>query len=161
MEGSITECEVTIIYDIHDGVVGFSVPEMTYRVTNLKQEIDIFRADGTDGALDVTIVACNQSAENGTHFYIQSPLEINFNDGQNSACFAFGFIPGNLGKKISRSFELKIQTVSGLGRVGQSTCTIHLVTDQSPCSVSFAKRKFYFLANSGDQRVPLLRTGAN
>ena len=161
MEGSITECEVTIINDIHAGVVGFSVPEMTYRVTDLKQKIDLLRAGGTDGALDVTIVACNQSAENGTHFDIPSPLEINFNDGQNSASFDIDFIPGNHGKKISRSFELKIQTVSGSGRVGQSTCTIHLVTDQSPCSVSFAKGKFSFLANSGDQGVPLLRTGAN
>ena len=39
MEGSITECEVTIINDIHAGVVGFSVPEMTYRVTDLKQKL--------------------------------------------------------------------------------------------------------------------------
>ena len=70
MEGSITECEVTIINDIHAGVVGFSVPEMTYRVTDLKQKIDLLRTGGTDGALAVTIVASNQSAENGTHFVL-------------------------------------------------------------------------------------------
>ena len=120
MEGSITECEVTIINDIHAGIIGFSVPEMTYRVTDLKQKIDLLRAGGTDGALTVTIVACNQSAENGVHFDIPTKQDINFKDGQNSACFDIDFIPGNHGKKISRSFELKIETVSGSGQGSKS-----------------------------------------
>ena len=161
MEGSIPTCEVTVINDVHAGTIGFPVPEMTYRVTDLRQEITLLRAGGRDGIVHADIYAVDGHAENGVHYQIPSPKTVTFENGEHEKSFEVEFLPGNHGKMISRNFQLEIRNVTGSGKIGQSTCLVQLVTDQSPCSVSFAKAKFSFLANSGDQGVPLLRTGAN
>ena len=149
MGGTIVETEVTVINDIHAGIVGFAVPEMTQRVTDMLHRVTLLRAGGTDGVLEVEIVSRDATAQNGTHFQFPSPTTVVFEDGQHEAQFEVSFCPGNHGKMIARKFALLISSVSGLGRVGLDSCTIQLVTDQTPCAVSFAKAKFSFLVFIG------------
>ena len=149
--GSCVMCEVTVINDKHAGIVGFSVPEVTFPVSERSQTIGLLRAAGTDGALTVTVTATDGSAENGSHYILPDPTEVHFRDGEYQTSFPIDFIPGNHGKMVSRSCYLKIDTVSGMGRIGQDKCTIQLLTDQAPCAVSFARPEFSFMAGSGDQ----------
>ena len=157
--GSLTECEVNIINDKHAGVVGFSVPEMTFPVSEKSQNIGLIRAGGTDGPLSVTISAIDDSAQNNIHFVLPDETVVSFEDGQYQAALPISFISGNHGKMVSRRCTLKLTSISGMGQIGQKDCLLQLLTDQAPCSVSFARPEFSFMAGSGDQRLPLLRIG--
>ena len=158
--GSVPECDITIINDKHAGVVGFSVPEMTFPVSEKHQQIGLIRAGGTDGDVSVTVTALDGTAENGVQFLLDDETVVKFNDGQYQAELPIEFLPGNHGKMVSRKCVLRITTVNGMGRIGQRDCTLQLLTDQAPCSVSFARPEFSFMAGSGDQGLPLLRIGA-
>ena len=59
----------------------------------------MIRVGGTDGELVADILSINQSAENGVHYDVASPLSVVFEDGQSSASFDVAFIPGNHGNK--------------------------------------------------------------
>lgn len=149
--GSCTTCEITVINDKHAGIVGFSVPEVTFPVSEKNQKIGLLRAAGTDGELTVFVTATDGSAENGSHYILSDPTEVNLGEGEYQTSMPIEFIPGNHGKLVSRNCFLTITSVSGMGRIGQDKCTIQLLTDQAPCAVSFARPEFSFMAGSGDQ----------